>query len=161
MKFGTRLRTKFGTKFGTRLGMRPRTKLGAQFGKTKLLSLLLFSASAFAADTSITGTWAIDGNVQGTPVPELCKIVQTENKLSGTCKNGDKITPITGSVDGKKITISHPGEYQGDPLTITFAGTLNDGGVIVGNIDVEPQGYYGTFTAKKAEAELGKAIETK
>jgi len=118
---------------------------------TRLLASTLLFAAAVATDPIATGTWNITGDVQGYPVTESCVLTQTDATLAGTCTDSGKVVrAATGSVAEKTITIVHPSEYNGDPLTLTFKGTLDDSGTLKGTIDVYPLEYQGTFSAAKA-----------
>jgi len=117
--------------------------------KLLTLSTLLFASSAFAADApSLTGNWSIHNSIAGNESDQACKFVQTENKLTGSCKNQeDKDLPITGSLDGKKLTWQYESEYNGSPLTLVYTATLDDSGKIAGSVEVQPYGVTGDFTA--------------
>jgi hypothetical protein len=101
------------------------------------------------ADNNVAGTWTITGDVQGYPVNETCTFTQDAGKLTGSCKGSEKTYDTTGTVEGQKVVFKHAGEYQGDALTITFTGKLDDAGALKGTIDVDPMGVSGDFTAKK------------
>ena len=118
---------------------------------TRILSFALLAAAAFAADPIATGTWTLTGDVQGYPINESCVLTQTDAAIAGTCTDSAKVDRVvTGKVTDKGITFSHPSEYQGDPLTLTFAGTLDPTGKLSGTIDVQPLDYQGIFSAIKA-----------
>ena len=119
---------------------------------TRLLSLALLVATSFAADPVLTGTWTLTGDVQGYPINETCLLTQTEAKITGTCKDAQTTRDVTGTVADKAVTFSHPSEYQGQPLTLTFAGSFDASGVLNGTIDVQPLDYQGTFSATTAVA---------
>ncbi len=116
----------------------------------KLLTLAFLTAAAvFAADDVVSGSWNIDGDVQGNPVRELCTLTLADGKITGTCKGDQGSNDVTGEITGAKVVFRHPGEYNGDKLTITYAGTIDDMGVLKGTIDVQPMDVAGDFTAKK------------
>lgn len=117
-----------------------------------LLAAVLLSAGLLSFSGELTGDWKITGEVQGTPVDDACTLVQTDAKLSGSCILGGKQYETTGSVDGKKVIFKHGGEYNGDPLTLTYSGALADDGRITGSIMVDPMNVDGSFSAKKAVA---------
>lgn len=73
--------------------------------------------------------------------------MQTEVKLTGTCKGTEKEVQITGSVDGNKVTWKYVSEYNGSPIALTYTGTLDDSGKIAGNVEVDPFAVTGDFTA--------------
>jgi hypothetical protein len=117
------------------------------------ISALVFASSAFAADaTSLTGQWSIHNSIAGNESDQTCKLVQTDNKISGTCKTQeDKDAPVTGTLDGKKLTWQYESEYNGSPLTLVYTATLDDSGKITGSVEVEPFGVSGDFTATPAK----------
>ncbi len=119
-------------------------------------AMLLTATVALADDSKAAGTWKIDGDVQGHAIVETCKLSGPDDKLSGTCV-GEKTVDATATFDGTTLTLKHPGEYQGEALTVTFAGKMQKDGTLSGTIDVEPMGYDGTFIAKRSEA---KATDT-
>jgi len=113
---------------------------------TLLLVSALFFAAAVPVNPIATGTWALTGDVQGYPVTESCVLTQTDAAIAGTCIDSAKVSrTVTGTVAEKTITFAHPSEYNGDPLTLTFKGTLDDSGTLKGTIDVYPLDYQGTF----------------
>lgn len=115
-----------------------------------LLTVALLSAGLLSMSGELTGEWKITGEVQGTPIDDACTLVHTDAKLTGTCMLGGKQYETTGSVDGNKVTIKHGGEYNGDPLTLTYSGALADDGSIAGSIMVYPMNVDGSFSAKKS-----------
>src|SRR5882757_7930653 len=114
-------------------------------------SALLFASSAFAAQ-NLTGQWAIHNNIAGNESDQECKLVVTDNKITGTCKAQDQDHQVTGTVDGNKVTWQFETEYDGSPLTLTYAATLNDSGKIAGSVEVQPFNVVGDFTATPAPA---------
>jgi hypothetical protein len=109
---------------------------------------LLFASFAFAAGaTSLTGQWTIHNSIAGNESDQECKFVQTDDKLTGSCKSDDKEVEITGSVDGKKVTWKYESDYNGSPLTLTYTATLDDSEKISGGVEVQPFGVTGDFTA--------------
>lgn len=118
---------------------------------TKLFvaSTFLFAASAFAAGSpNLTGQWSIHNSIAGNESDQDCQFVQTENKLTGTCKNEEgKDLDVTGTLDGNKLAWKYDSEYNGSPLTLTYTATLDDSGKIAGSVQVDPYGVTGDFTA--------------
>ena len=116
-------------------------------------SILLCASSAFAAGaTSLTGHWTIHNSIAGNESDQACTLTQTDNKITGSCKSAeDKDLPVTGSVDGKKVTWQYESDYNGSPLTLTYTATLDDSGTISGSVEVDPFGVTGDFTASPAK----------
>jgi hypothetical protein len=118
--------------------------------KSLLVFALLASAAALAADTTpLAGKWKIHSSIAGNESDGECTLTQKDNQLGGSCKTTDgKDSPAVGSVDGTKITWSFESEYNGTALTITYTGTLDAvAGKVSGNVNVEPFGVDGEFTA--------------
>ncbi len=110
-------------------------------------ALLLATSTALAAPPdSLTGKWTIHSSISGNESDMTCSFTRTEAKLTGSCK-GDKDTPITGGVDGSKVTWKFDTEHDGTPLTLTYTGTLSDSEKFTGSVDVQPYGITGDFTA--------------
>ena len=78
--------------------------------------------------------------------------MQTDNKLTGTCKSQDKDVEIKGSIDGNKLTWQFESDYNGTPLTVKYTATLDDAGKITGSVDVDPFGVSGDFTATPSKS---------
>jgi hypothetical protein len=116
---------------------------------TLIASLIILGASsALAAGApNLTGQWTIHNNIAGNESDQECKFVQTETKLTGTCKSEEKEVQITGRIDGNKVTWKYESEYNGSPITLTYTATLDDSGKIGGSVDVDPFGVTGDFTA--------------
>jgi len=119
--------------------------------KSLLLAVLL-SAGILAPQADLTGDWTITGDVQGYPINEACTLVHKDAALSGSCATQGKKFATTGTVDGKKVIFKHGGEYQGDPLVLTYTGILADDGSFSGSIYVDPMAVDGSFAAKKSVA---------
>ena len=121
----------------------------------KLLTLFatLIASAAFAATSSLTGTWTLEQDIAGNASSAPITFKQDGEKLNGTMKGPDaKELPVKGEVKGDKVTWEYGTEYEGNPLTIKFSGTVDASGKISGAVEVSPMGVEGTFTAKKAES---------
>jgi hypothetical protein len=119
--------------------------------KPMLRSLLLFAVLGAAAVTAsaadISGTWDVDGSVQGNPVVFPCSIKQDGVNLTGTAKIQDVDKPVTGRVEANSVTFKFEVEYNGSPLEMAFTGTLNSDKDMSGTFAVA--GASGEFKAKK------------
>jgi hypothetical protein len=118
-----------------------------------MLSLLTAFGTTPAAD-SIPGKWAITGDVAGNPVNTVCTLIRTASAITGNCTNPDGGAPmvITGEVKEKTVVFQYDIDYQGQPLTIVYTGTLPSSKEMKGSIDVKPMSVSGTFTAVPAPA---------
>jgi len=117
--------------------------------KFLVTSVLAFSTSTFAAGApSVSGQWAVHNSIAGNESDQNCTLVQTDNKITGTCKSAEgKDLAVTGSIDGNKVTWQYDSEYNGSPLTLIYTATLDDSGKIAGNVEVQPFSVTGDFTA--------------
>lgn len=74
--------------------------------------------------------WIVPAKVEGTwqtPQGELT-LKQTFQMLTGTLKNGNVVTPITGKMNGEQITISGGGsDYSGRVVGNAIEGTMKVG----------------------------------
>lgn len=126
---------------------------------TVALALVLLAVPAFAQDASnntVSGTWKVTGDVSGHPIDQVCTFKQEGKKLTGSCKSAEQNTTneIAGEVDEQKVTWQYNTDYEGQKLTVAFAGTPDAAGAqLKGDIDVQPMGVGGTFTAQKQGAE--------
>jgi hypothetical protein len=117
-------------------------------------AVLLAASTAFAASPNLTGKWAIHSSIAGNESDMTCNFIQTDAKLTGSCK-GDKDIPIAGSIDGNKVTWKYDTDHDGTALTLTYTATLGDSGTLSGNVEVAPYGVTGDFTATPSK-EAGK-----
>jgi hypothetical protein len=123
--------------------------------KVILAATVLFAASsAFAASPNLIGKWTIHSSIVGNESDMTCNFIRTDAKLTGSCK-GDKDIPITGSVDGNKVIWKYDTDHDGTPLTLTYTATLSDSETFSGNVDIQPYGVTGDFTATPSK-EPGK-----
>jgi hypothetical protein len=122
--------------------------------KKLILPLLLACASSatFAADAPLTGNWQVHSSIAGNDNDQTCTFTQKDNDLTGSCTNSDKVTVnITGKVDGKKINWSYKSEYNGSPLTVQYAGTIDSANKIAGSVNVPEFSAEGDFTATQSK----------
>ena len=105
-----------------------------------------------SAQPIATGTWKIDGDVQGTQVTMTCVLAEAEHKLAGTCTAGEDSTPraLTGVTTAKGIGWRFDAAYQGQPITVSMNATIAaDGTKMTGTMSVAPMDADGTFVASK------------
>jgi hypothetical protein len=98
-----------------------------------------------------TGTWKIDGKLQGTPVTMTCVLTEAEHKLAGTCTGaGEARTPraLTGTATVKGVGWRFEDQFQGQPIAFSMNATMAaDGTKMNGTMSVAPMGVDGTFIA--------------
>src|SRR5258708_20560250 len=101
------------------------------------ISAYLGQSSANAAP-NLTGKWAIHNSIAGNENDQECKLVVTDNEITGSCKSQDKDLPVTGTVDGNKVAWQFQSEYNGSPLTLIYKATLDDSKKIAVTLDIHP-----------------------
>lgn len=85
---------------------------------TLLVSLV--SLSLQAAD--IAGKWR--GQIEGAGQETTFTLKLDGTSITGTMTNaGDKENPLTGSIDGDKISLVVASEWQGQPVQLRVTGT--------------------------------------
>jgi hypothetical protein len=125
--------------------------------KLLIPSLLAFVAApmfAFGA-AELTGSYNLHSSIGGTDTDQTCSFSQTNEKLTGSCKSDTAEIKLTGTVDGKKVTFKVNSEYNGEPLTVTYTGTLDDAGNVQGDADVQPMGVTGDFKLSPVKPNAG------
>lgn len=102
--------------------------------------------AATGANASVGGKWKVLGSIAGTGVNSECTFTQTGVDLVGTCVRTEGSTKISGKVNGQKVTWQYDIDYNGNPLTMKYDGTLGTG-KISGTITVVQMGAGGDFNA--------------
>jgi len=100
-----------------------------------------------AASPNVTGAWAMQvetPNGSGTPT---FTFKQEGEKLSGQYKGLFGEAPVTGTVKDNKIEFSIKVEAQGQPMTLTYSGTIEKDGTMKGTVSVGDGS--GTWTGKR------------
>ena len=112
-----------------------------------LLSLIVLLALSLAA-ADVSGKWSAEVDVAGNHATPQFTFKQDGDKITGTYKGMLGEAPVTGTVDGKKISWVVKASFNGDAVTIVYTGTLESDTLIKGTVDFAGQAD-GTFTAKK------------
>jgi hypothetical protein len=122
--------------------------------KLLIPSLLLSVATPMFAvgAAGLNGSYNLHSSIAGTDTDQTCSLSQTDNKLTGSCQSDTGEVKVTGTVDGKNVTFKVNSEYNGEPLTVTYTGTLDDSGTVQGEADVEPMGVTGDFKLSLAKS---------
>jgi hypothetical protein len=115
-----------------------------------MLPLQLMAAPAKSA----TGTWKVDGDVQGTPVILTCVLTEADHKLTGKCTGSAGDTAdraIIGETTEKGLGFQFNSAYQGTPIIVSLQGSIDpQTGKMLGTIFVDPLNVDGTFSAVRA-----------
>ena len=114
-----------------------------------LVALILGTtlAAAPAADTTLNGEWKLRNDIAGNVSEMTCTFTQKQTELTGKCvsdaaPNG---VEISGSVDQASVSWVYRGTYEGNPITLTYRGTLGDG-TLSGSVSVEEFSVSGEFS---------------
>jgi hypothetical protein len=113
------------------------------------LSLATLLQAAPAADT-IPGSWRFQGDISGFPLNQVCTFELAGTALSGRCVSADGDADgieILGEAKDGSISFQHGGEYEGEPLTVTYNGKVESATQMRGTILVEPFDVTGYFSA--------------
>jgi hypothetical protein len=124
------------------------------FMRIPFLALLLASTAALAvaADPgAFSGKWQVSQSIAGNENTQTCTFAQNGNDLSGSCGSEQGTIQISGKVDDKKVTWSFKTEYNGSPLTVSYAGTIDAQNKITGTVTVEEFSVSGDFSAIQAK----------
>jgi hypothetical protein len=116
----------------------------------------LLALPLVAADPSLNGIWQLSLNVNGNTYAMQCTFQQDGEKLAGTCKSEEGENPLSGQIQGQKITWQHQTPYNGETLTLTYSGTVSSPTEIKGTLDVQPYAVTGDFTGQKEPPAEGK-----
>ena len=113
-----------------------------------LTILLLFGfIPATAADVSGKWTFTLEISGVGTYTPAF-EFKQDGEKLSGKYTGGLGTHDIAGTVKGNAIEFSFKGELNGDPIAVTYIGTIESDTKMKGTSKLGDMGE-GTWTGEK------------
>lgn len=108
-------------------------------------------AQAAAAEPTAVGDWAVSINTpQGLVEVAVTLKLAEPGKLSGVAKGEIGELPVTGTIDDKGIVFVFTVQYNGSPLTLTFAAATPDD-TMKGTVDFGGMAA-GDFAAKRVKA---------
>ncbi len=122
----------------------------------RALSLVILLAAAIAvlpvsaADGAMSGKWNVHQSIAGNDSDQTCTFTQNGSELSGTCESAQGKLTITGKVEDTKVTWSFKTEYNGQPLTVVYAGKL-EAKKLAGTVTVPEFSVDGDFSATPAQ----------
>lgn len=120
--------------------------------KTLLLLVLLLSPLAHAqtAPASLNGEWFVQESAGGSDSAKACEFTQKGSDLSGTCTaKATGSVPITGKVDGDKITWTMKFQTMVGPVTATYYGALKAENKITGIVNAQEFKMESEFSATR------------
>jgi hypothetical protein len=97
------------------------------------------------------GHWKVHTSIAGSEYDKDCVFTQKEAELTGTCQADQGPASITGSLNDKekKVNWQFKTEYNGNQLTVIYAGTL-DGNKSAGTVNIPEMGLDGDYTATQS-----------
>ena len=99
---------------------------------------------------ALTGLWTIHNSVGGSKFDQQCKLLVADKKITGTCNSQGMDIPVTGAVDGNKVTWQSGSDNSS--IIFIYTATLDDSGKVFGTVEVKPYGVTGDFTATAGAA---------
>ncbi len=93
----------------------------------------LFAVTASAQSKSVAGEWDGAFETPGGDRPFKVVLKVDGDKVTGTAKRSSGDVPLQGTIKGKDITFSYTISYNGNNLTMSFAGTV-DGDKMTGSV---------------------------
>ena len=114
------------------------------------LVIALTGAVEASAQTSLTGAWTFTVDLDGSITYPAVTLVQDGETLTGHYSSeGLGENDITGTVSEMKITITFAADLGGMVVDVTYTGTVDEDGMISGEMDIGGGLLAGTFTAVK------------
>lgn len=118
----------------------------------RLLLSAFFLVAGVSSPAAISGTWTLNGDVEGVTYTATCIFAQKDNVVTGNCGDGKVTHELKGKIVGDIITFTHDSTYNDDAITMNYTGKIGTDGKFTGSVEVEPYGSDGTFTATKTAA---------
>jgi hypothetical protein len=128
--------------------------VNARYASAIFIFALLVSSLGPADAANFAGTWGLRGTITGsriqTSISPVCAILQSGNRIGGSCKGPNNAGPVAGAVSGALITF----QWRTVPVTrlgfsgvCTFKGALRANGAITGTWTFTGNpGFAGPFT---------------
>ena len=114
-----------------------------------MLSLVGGPQTAAAQEVDLTGDWVLTvESPNGTGTRDVT-FLQEGDELTGDIASTQAAGPLTGKVDGNKVTFIAIVMMDSGPFEITYAGTIT-GNEIEGTVEFGSYGG-GTFTGRRVE----------
>jgi len=118
------------------------------FALWALVVMLMFGSPTRSA--SLDGEWFVQESSGGSDSARTCTFIQSDAKLTGSCAGKETGTiPLTGRVDGKKVTWTITFKSQVGPVTVTYQGTLDQENRMSGLATNDDYKMEGSFTATR------------
>jgi hypothetical protein len=113
--------------------------------------MLAAAAAGLAADASLNGKWKVRTIAAGRDNERECTFAQKNNDLTGTCNVNRVMVPLSGKVDGQKVTWTYRSDSEGGPVTVVFKGTIDSPSAMKGTVTAVEFSIDGEFTATRGK----------
>ena len=102
------------------------------------------------AQADVSGTWTFSVSTDNGVTTPSMTLEQDGSALTGRySSNALGEQDVTGTVDGKAVTISFDVSLQGQSVGVVYRGMLGDDGRWTGTIDIADGMLVGSFTATR------------
>ena len=113
--------------------------------------VIALAGAVEASAQNLTGAWTFTVDIDGSITNPAVTLEQDGETLTGHYSSeGLGENDITGTVSGSEITITFAADLGGMVIDVTYAGTVDEEGMISGTLDLGGLAG-GTFTAVKAD----------
>ncbi len=112
---------------------------------------LLLAAPSLSAQVDVSGTWRLSVTTDGGVTHPILILQQDGSALSGSYSSdalGDN--QVEGRVVDAEVTVTFDAELQGQPIPVTYIGTVQGDGSLSGTLDIADGMLTGTFTAERS-----------
>jgi hypothetical protein len=118
--------------------------------RAAVTAFFLVSAGALDAQVNMTGTWALEVDIQGSITNPSLTLTQEGMAITGSYSSAElgETDAVTGTVDGNTVNVVIEVDLQGQAGAATYNGTVNAEGVWSGTFDLAGLAS-GTFTGTK------------
>ena len=118
-----------------------------------VLGLLAVASApvAASAQVNVSGTWTLSVSTDNGVTTPSMTLEQNGSALTGHYSSetlGEQ--EVSGTVDGRSVTISFSARLQGQSIPVVYEGTVGDDGRLTGTIDLADGMLSGTFTATRS-----------
>ena len=120
-----------------------------------LLMLGIFGSprAAAAQDVDLTGKWEFSVDSPNGVGERSVTFLQEGAELTGDIASSRAAGPLTGTVEGNKVTFVATVQMDSGPFEITYVGTI-EGDEITGSVEFGSYGA-GMFTGRRVESSEG------
>jgi hypothetical protein len=107
-------------------------------------------STSTTATVGIAGTWLVTITTPGGEFPATTTLTDDSGKLSGTFGSQMGEVPVTGTIDGKAVTLSMVAKTPQGDLNVSMSGELEGDSIVNGKAEVPGLGQL-QWTAKRKQ----------